>query len=303
MKLHELIQRGVMQYVDENKDAEAEAADCFRGSSTPLVHNNLFVADSSSHCPRMAMMRRAHLPTNAPKGFKDYASHHYGRAMEALVKKNIIDADIPGIVTAEEEGFKAELMYNGQIIYSARPDLVVFYNGIPLYVCEFKSIQSNSTAEQIFVEKMPKLGACIQCAAQMMIHDIPAGVIGYFMGHWVKGYSFKTKKSLSFDPGFVTFECAFDSEGWFTYDDHRTIIHRDAIQNSILLVQDYWERGMLPEQRPLALKANGSQGAYGCCDYCDYGDKKSGVCSRAEGFKDGLSLENFKDIVREAFIL
>lgn len=298
----DILLRGVLQYKDENQDEEANAADCFRGSNTPLIHNNNFVCDSSSHCPRIALMRRAHLPTSSTKTIKDYLSHKYGRAMEAEIKKFIVDAEIPGLVTAEEEGFKAEVAINNKIIYSARPDLVVFQNGQPQYVCEFKSVQSNSTAEQVFMEKMPKLGACIQVAAQMHFHDINAGIICYVLGHWVQGFSFKTKQKLSYVPSIAVFNCKFDDEGWFTYDGKRTIIHRAAIQNSILMMNDIWEGGRIPEQRPLSLKANGV-GSYSVCEYCSYGERETGICNRAESFGDGLLLENFKDIVRESFVL
>jgi len=301
LNFKELILRGVSNWKDTNADPEAESSDCFRGSNTPLLFNDEFVADSSSHCPRIAMMRRAKVPTDYPKTFKDLASHAYGRAMEALVKELIQFAEVDGLATAEEENFKVQVQNNGQVIYSARPDLVIFMHGIPETACEFKSVQSNGTAEMVFENHEPKLGACIQLAAQMHFHEINRGNICYIQGHWCDGYSFTKKKRLKFEPSFLSFDCEFDSDGWFLFNNKKSIVNKHNLEAAIGILNGLYDEGQLPVQRPRSLKASGI-GAYNTCEYCSYGTMKTGICDRAESTVGGLSIENFSDLVKQLLV-
>lgn len=298
----EIIQRGVSNWQDGNKDAEADASDCIRGSNTPLIHEGNFVAEGHDHCPRIALMRRAKMPTSYPKTFKDLASHAYGRAMEDLIKQLIHFAGVEGLVTAEEENYKVQVQdTEGNVFYSARPDLVVFYNSVPVFPCEFKSVQSTSTGEAVFSNKTPKLGAAIQLAAQMHFHDIEKGVICYILGNWIDGYSFAKKAKFKLEPAFIHFECEFDADGWLLVDNKKTIVNRHNLQNSILMLNQLYTEGQLPVQRPKSVKLFGQDSSYGVCEYCPYGPKKTRVCERAESFQDGLFINNFKELVNEAF--
>lgn len=299
--IKELLERGLYNWTDDNADKEADASSVIRGSNTPLIYDGKFVTDGADHCPRIAIARKMGLPTSHPKTARDLLSHSYGRATEALIKDLILRSKVEGLTTREEEDYKVVLEFEGRPIYSARPDLILLYNDKPYKACEFKSVQSNSTAEAAFITKEPKLGACIQVAVQMHFHDIPEGEIVYALAHWVDGYSFATKTKFKMEPSVATFVCRFNDEGWLTVNGKTTIINREHIEAGILVAYQAWQAGELIEQRPLPMKAFGKPMPYSPCDYCIYGTKNTNVCNRAEGFADGLKLENFKDIVLEAF--
>ena len=302
LSLKEIIERGVTNYKDRDRDTEADAANVIRGSNTPLLYNGDFVCDAAAHCPRLGLARMLHLPTDFPKTFKDLASHAYGRAMEALVKDLIIAADVEGLATAEEEGYAVKVQdAEGNVIYSARPDLVVFYNGVPLYPCEFKSIQSDNTAQVIYQQNTPKMGACLQIAAQMHFHDIEAGEIMYIQGHYIAGFSMKTKAKYKFDPGYKIFDVRFDAEGTLMLGTKPTIINRHNLESGISLLNEMYRHGEMPAKRPMSLDIFGRAAPYDCCNYCSYGSMKTGVCTRAENIEDGLTILGFSDIVKESF--
>ncbi len=300
MKFEEIIQRGVQRWKDTHRDSAADETQCFRGSNTPLLFKHDFVCDSASHCPRIAMMRRAKMPTDLPKTLKDWNSHSYGRAMEELLKKYIIDAEVEGLTTREEEDYKVQLSSSeGGVIYSARPDLIMIEKEKPEIACEFKSVQSNSTGESVFVLNTPKLGACIQVAAQMHFHDIKQGVIAYMLGHWIDGYSFSSKSKFKLEPSLKVFHCKFDDEGWLTVGNKTTIVNRNSIENGIALLNDHWEARTMPLDRPKGYKTFGDVMGYNVCDYCIYGKRNTNICEQAESYEDGLKLDNFMDVVRE----
>jgi hypothetical protein len=303
LSFKEIIDRGVRNWKDEMADKTADNAQCFRGSNTPLLVDGKFVCDSSSHCPRIALLRRLGLPTDYPKTFKDLASHMYGRAMEELVKKLIIFADVEGLQTVEEEDFKVQVQDDcGSLIYSARPDLILCWNGIPTEACEFKSVQSDSTGEQVFNQKEPKLGACIQNASQMHFHDLDKGTICYIEGHWISGYSFKTKKPFKLEPGFTTFDCEFNEQGDFLINGKKTVVNRHNIEGAITLLNEFYTNGEFPEDRPKPMKTFGGAG-YSPCEYCALGAMKTKVCDRAESILRGLEFQNFTDLIRESFAI
>jgi len=293
--------RGVANYKDGSSDIAAEELNCFRGSNTPLLYKEEFIADSASHCPRIAMMRRAKVKTDYPKTFKDLASHAYGRAMEALVKELIVFADVEGLATAEEENFKVQVQEDGNIIYSARPDLILFMNGVPEVACEFKSVQSSNTGDQVFRTKEPKLGACIQLAAQMHFHGISRGTICYIQGHWSDGYSFTEKKRFKLEPAFISFECEFDKEGWMIINNKKTIVNCHNIEAGIAILNGLFKENTLPVQRPRGLKANGVS-SYNPCEYCTFGTAKTGVCDRADETIGGLKLDLFSETVKQLLV-
>jgi hypothetical protein len=221
--------------------------------------------------------------------------------MEELVKELIEFADVEGLQTVEEEGFKVQLQSeDGEIIYSARPDLILCWNSIPTEACEFKSVQSDSTGEQVFNNKEPKLGACIQNASQMHFHELDKGTICYIEGHWISGYSFKTKKPFKLLPGFITFDCEFNEQGDLMVDGRKTVVNRHGIEGAITLLNEFYNNGEIPEERPKPMKAFGQAG-YSPCEYCVLGAGQSNVCSRAESLNDGLKIETFSDLIREAF--
>lgn len=302
LKFKDIIERGVRNWKDEHADVEADELSCFRGSNTPLLVNDKFVCDSNSHCPRIAIIRKMGLPTDYPKTFKDLASHMYGRAMEELVKKLIQFADIEGLQTVEEEGFKVLLQQDGQTLFSARPDLILCWGGVPEEACEFKSVQSNSTGEAVFAAREPKLGACIQNAVQMHFHDLPRGTICYIEGHWIDGYSMARKAKFKYEPSFTTFDCEFDEEGNLLINGKKSVVNRYNIEKAIMITNQYFLNGEMPPDRPKPMKCFGSA-SYSPCEYCSMGALKSKVCDRAESIVDGLKLDNFTDLVRESFVL
>ena len=302
LSFKEIIERGVRNWKDLNADKEADQLNCFRGSNTPLLVNGKFVTDGASHCPRQAIARRLGLPTGYPKTFGDLASHAYGRAMEALIKQLVEFAEVEGLQTVEEEGFKVLVQDETGVIYSARPDLILCWNGVPSEACEFKSVQSNTTGEKVFINKEPKLGACIQNCSQMHFHELEKGTICYIEGHWIKGYSFAKKAPINLLPAFTTFDCAFDEEGNFLINGKKTVVNRHNIEAAISLLNQYFIEGEIPPDRPKAINPFGSQG-YSPCEYCSYGASQSKVCERAEGIVDGLKIETFSDLIKESFCL
>lgn len=303
LSFEEIINRGVRNWKDKNADKEADNLHCLRGSNTPLIYDGKFIADSSSHCPRIAAVRKLGLPTDYPKTFKDLASHAYGRAMEALLKELIEFAEVEGLVTVEEEQFKVQVTNdNNEVIYSARPDLILCWNSIPSEACEFKSVQSAGTADSVFFYKEPKLGACIQAAAQMHFHGLDKGTICYISGAWVEGYSFPRKAKFKYDPMFKCFNLKFDEEGWLLVDERKSLVNKNNLEGGISLLTQYLEAGQLPEERPRSLKTFGAA-AYNVCEYCTFGAQKTGICDRAEGISEGLSVESFSELVKEVLVI
>jgi hypothetical protein len=222
--------------------------------------------------------------------------------MEALVKELVVFADVEGLQTVEEEDFKVQLnAEGGSLIYSARPDLILCWDGVPSEACEFKSVQSGTTGDAVFNSKEPKLGACIQNCSQMHFHDLPKGTICYIEGHWIDGYSFAKKAKYKLVPGFITFDCTFDDAGDFFIDGRKTIVNRNNIEGAISLLNQFYENKEMPPDRPLAMKTFGQAG-YSPCDYCTFGAGKARVCDRCEGIVDGLKFDNFIEIVKESMI-
>lgn len=268
----QLLRAGIFNSRDMQFDPLAHA-DNLRGGNTVMLHNDRFVCDSNSNCPRVALLRK-HKIESEPT-LESILSWTYGRAFETLVKQLIDRCGYEGLTYREEEECLVEWEdQDGVTIYTERPDIQLDYNGNSITV-EVKSAQSDNVCLQVYHKLQPKLGALYQVAVGMDYHESVCGYVVYGTMHWTNAYDRAIRKGVNIQPRFHSHYCTFDESRNLLVNLQPTIVNMDNIEQGINLLVAYDRQGLIPTERPVFTDIYGNRFKY---DYCKMYCPMSGIC-------------------------
>lgn len=259
------------------------------GSNALLFDGQIFEAESSDHCPRMALIRR--VGDIQEKNIKGYISNTHGRTFETvlsdLLKTQLNDNDIIEFMEEEEVEVKLEDDL-GNILLTARPDKIVKYKDI-LYPIEVKTIQSNTSAYSVFIKNKPKLGALIQIAIYLIGHNLNKGFLLYCASNWFNGFYGKSRWKV--DPSFKTFLIELIDNDIYCNGIKTIVNYNKIIQGSYEFIKHKTDK-TIPE-RPHWVDLGGESISYSGCTYCF----ASSVCDEAD--IEGFNLIDFFKKIKE----
>jgi len=289
--LRVLLLTGAVNEIDNpSEHDDPDKTPRFRGANTPNFYEGKFTMDSSSHCPRIAILRKygvSEIPST-----KSLLSWHYGRSWEEKVKKWIDLAGYPGLSYTEEEECLVEFYsYKDETerVYTARPDLLVEYNGDKFPV-EIKSSQSDNVAKKAFLDGQPKLGAIQQLNAAMAYHGCEYGFTLYGLMHWVSGYDFSSKQRFKIQPDLVTHYITRLDSGAIAVGGVKSVVSLQGLSEGLALLEALDDEGVLPSERPVGVDVFGNPFSYNICNYCEFNP----VCSQYTK-NDKIDIEEFID--------
>lgn len=258
------------------------------GSNALLYDGFTFESESSDHCPRVALLRRAS-NLQEKKDIKGFISNNHGRTFEDFLRKILSVETDDKLEIMEEEEVEVKLEDDkGNLLLSARPDKVIKYAG-EIYPVEVKTIQSNSTAYYVFIKNKPKLGALIQIAIYLIGHKKNVGYILYCASNWFAGFAGKTRWKV--DPQIKTFKIEL-KDGDIYCDGIKTIVSYDKIIHGAYKFLEFKQTNALPN-RPVFLDSIGESAAYSGCEYCF----ASEVCDAAD--TQDFNLMDFFNRIKE----
>lgn len=258
MNLSELLENTIKQQIESEKTSQIGPL----SGSNALVFNDLFfAAQSSSHCPRIALLRRVG-DIQEPKEIKSYISNNHGRLFEDLLR-TIMSLN-PSIEFKEEEDALIEFKdSNDHLLLTARPDKLMRVDG-KIFPIEVKTIQSNNTAYQVFIKNRPTLDALIQLSIYMYGHDCDEGYILYAASNWFGGFAGKTRWKV--EPSFKIFTVKRKEDELYI-DDKCTIVNLEFLMKGCLKFDEFKSTNELPP-RPIWVDVYGEPAKYTGCEYC-----------------------------------
>lgn len=233
------------------------------GSNALLYDEYGFDAESSDHCPRIALLRRV-ANVQAPKQVQGYLSNQHGRLFEDLLK-TILSEDPDLQFQAEEE---VEVILEddvGNKLLTARPDAIFRYEGI-LYALEVKTIQSATTAYSVCIKQKPKLGAVIQLAIYLLGHELKTGFLLYAVTNWHSGFAGKTRWKVT--PKLEVFECTYEHGDVYVNGVPTIVSKSKLIQGSYEFIRCR-DKNTLPN-RPHWVDVWGDPATYDGCGFCEF---------------------------------
>jgi len=284
--LHDLLEKNIKELIlNETKSQVATLS----GSNALMWDGYIFEAESSENCPRTALLRRVG-DAQKSRTVKDFISNTHGRLFEDLFKK-ILSLNVEFMEEEEVEVFIEDEL--GNKLITARPDKIIKYNGV-VYPIETKTIQSSSTAYQVFKKEKPKLGALLQLAIYMYGHNLQTGFLLYCASNWFSGFAGKGN-SWKLEPSFKIFTVEKKEDGYFYFDDKKSIVTVDKIIKGSYEFLKYKNSNKLPP-RPTWTNVYGEPAQYDGCTYCN----SKSICDEFEGYND-FSLRDFFTKNKELF--
>lgn len=250
------------------------------GSNGLLYDGIDFEAESSDHCPRVALLRRVG-DIQQKRNIKALLSNTHGRIYEQFLT-NLL-TQFTNIEFKSEEDAEVILEdENGNIILTARPDWIIKSEEqlIPL---EMKTIQSNSSAYSVCIKGKPKLGAAIQLISYMYGHSSSKGLLVYAVANWFGGFAGKTRWSI--EPQIKIFDCEL-TDGILYYNDNKSIVTVEKLLQGSYEFLKCKTNNTIPK-RPMWIDINGSIATYSGCSLCPF----SLTCDKAD--KMDLKLDEF----------
>lgn len=264
MNLNEILENKIKFIIEKSKENQINA---LSGSNALLFDGYNFEAESSDNCPRVALLRRFG-GIQEEKSIKSYISNTHGRTFEDffrdVLKINNDDNNILEFMEEEQVQVKIE-DDQGNVLLTARPDKIVKFKDI-LYPIEIKTIQSNSTAYQIFIKEKPKFGALLQLAIYMYGHKLEKGFLLYCASNWFSGFAGKGKQ-WKVEPSFKIFDVEINKDGFIYYNDIKTVINFDKIIQGSYQFLNYKNTNKIPN-RPVWINSVGDPAQYDGCTYC-----------------------------------
>jgi hypothetical protein len=219
-RLDSLLQRGFANWNDTSPTPQNNGH--FRGGNTTMFDGVSFLAEDSSNCPRVALARL--WGYEVAKNSNTILSNQVGKCFEETFNTAIFNSGVAGLKLEREEAAQIEVTVGGKVRFTQRPDGIVTDPGSPTpFAIETKSVQSGNTAEAVFHNHKPKLGAVLQLAGVMLYGGLTRGFVVYGLQTYLTHYSYKQKKKLSFTPAIKTFECMLQND-CLTIDGRKTIV-------------------------------------------------------------------------------
>lgn len=255
-------------------------------SNALLFDGENFESEDADHCPRVALLRRQG-DVQEDRDLAAYLSNTHGRLFETQIKT--ILSSINNLCWFAEEEATVEIEAGGHLILTSRPDFVMQYNN-KINVLEFKTVQSNSTAYQIFIKEKPKLNAAIQLTINLFGHGAVEGNIVYAVNNWFGGFAGKTRWKVT--PSLKIFDCEL-TNGNFYCNDKMSIVTVDKLMAGALEFIRLIKTNTVPP-RPNWLDINGEPASYNGCTYCPF----KTVCDRYDQ-QNLVELDNFMNDCRE----
>jgi CRISPR/Cas system-associated exonuclease Cas4 (RecB family) len=287
-----LLTQGAYQIIDTPK-TDPDDFCRFRGANTPCYVNGNFCGDSSSHCPRQAILRKRGIELKPT--IKSLLSFKTGRAWEELVKEFIDAASYTGLSYLEEEAALVSYLSSinkNQVAYTARPDLLISYNIIKFPV-EIKSVQSETVGKDALMSGKPKLGAAIQLNSAMLYHECDVGFTLYGLLNWLSGYDYATKSRFKLEPSFATHCFVREDDGVLALNNKKTLASVSSLVDGLAVLEAFDSEGKMPPKRPNSVDLFGNKARWGLCDYCEYGV----ICNQYSDSED-IEIEDFIDRVK-----
>lgn len=290
MDLRKLLKEHINTTI-HNEDNKSQIG-ALSGSNALLFDGVDFEAESSDHCPRIALLRRV-ADIQTKRESKSFISNTHGRLFETFFK-NLIQNKFKLEFKEEEE---AEVLIEddaGNTLLTARPDILFKdVDEDKIYPVECKTIQSSSTAYNIYIKEKPKLGAAIQLAIYMYGHNTEDGFLLYSATTWFSGFVGKTQWKV--EPSLKIFDCKL-TDGTLYYNDKKSVVTIEKLIKGSYEFLSSKQQNLLPK-KPHWIDINGDLAKYDGCSLCPF----NSVCERFDA-SNNTNLKEFfngcKDIIR-----
>lgn len=264
MNLYEVLVNKIEFFIKNSKENQIKS---LSGSNALLFDGYSFEAESSDNCPRLALLRRVG-GLQEEKSVKNFISNTHGRTFEDFFRDVLkIDDDKNNVLEfMEEEQVEVKIEDDcGNTLITARPDKIIKYKDT-LFPIEIKTIQSNSTAYQVFIKEKPKLGALLQLAIYMYGHKLKKGFLLYCASNWFAGFAGKGK-NWKVEPSLKIFDVELKEDNFIYCNTIKSIINIDKIIQGSYEFLNYKNTNKIPN-RPIWVNSVGEPAQYDGCTYC-----------------------------------
>lgn len=291
MDLNNILNAGIENLISEQQTNQLGN---LTGSNALLfnVKISAFEAESNSHCPRVALLRRE-ANVQEPTSQQSFLSNTHGRLFEDLLRSILLNSGVNGLEYLEEEEAEIRITdLDGTEILTARPDKILkLYDKI--LPVEVKTIQSANTAHSVFIENKPKLGALIQLSIYMYGHKVDEGYLLYAASNWFSGYNFSNRQKWTINPSIKLFHCELKNNKVY-FEGKESLVTIDKILQGVSAYEFHKKINVLPD-RPLWKDVYGDPAKFDGCFYCKFNP----VCTRYDNLQKIELKEFFNDCRKE----
>lgn len=288
-RLDTLLSKGFVKWVEVEKQLTPDSNGCFRGGNITMLEDDDWLAEDSSNCPRSAIARMWGFAE--PRNTSTVLSNQVGRHFEDVFEKALRLGGGEALKLTTEEQEQITVDFDGVVRYTQRPDgIVVDPGSVDPFAVELKSVQSGNTAEMVFHNSTPKLGAAMQLGGVMLHKDLYRGFVVYGLSSYLSHYSYKQKKKLSFQPAIKTFECGWAHNEVLTVDGRKTIVKKSSMISGLFRLTQTVDKDLELPARPKWSNVWGDQAKYSGCEYCQWKE----CCAALDAQKD-LTLNGFRE--------
>lgn len=215
-----------------------------RGAHSGYAKQGVFYAPDNAHCPRISMLRS--LCWNQPVGETSQYTFSLGLASETLFKKAFPEA-LTDVATEFDITNKVKFMGHADGLVNDT-------------VYELKSVSSTRTAEQIILDKEPKLGNVLQLLGYMLSLQKQKGMLRYT--NYVYHTMTRKKEKVKLEPCNVDFPVEISDEGNVYVAGKLQDFTIENVMESLQIIAKHLEDGTLPHE-----PVKGDE-YWNCCSMC-----------------------------------